>query len=99
MNFRRVRARSRKNSMNIMVSAEKWRTYGRKMSRRDSDQFTDDQEDGLPETGLEDWVEEFFIQKSLGSEQCDQDVEVKLTKKQTLILSTLVPDEILLMEK
>ncbi|XP_032522428.2 adenylate cyclase type 10-like [Danaus plexippus] len=98
MNFRRVRARSRKNSMNIMVSAEKWRTYGRKMSRRDSDQFTDDQEDGLPETGLEDWVEEFFIQKSLGSEQCDQDVEVKLTKKQTLILSTLVPDEILLME-
>ncbi|XP_049884530.1 uncharacterized protein LOC126379756 [Pectinophora gossypiella] len=43
------------------------------------------------------FMDEFFGRRS--DSQDDQDVEVHLTSRQTLILSTLVPDEILLMEK
>ncbi|XP_023944744.2 adenylate cyclase type 10-like [Bicyclus anynana] len=99
MNFRRSRTRSRRNSMNIMVSAEKWRNYGRKLSHRATDFLAEDSDDDTPrESKLKDWIDEFFVQKSTMSEESDQDVEVKLTNKQTLVLATLVPDEILLMD-
>ncbi|XP_045778992.1 adenylate cyclase type 10-like isoform X2 [Maniola jurtina] len=99
MNFRRSRTRSRRNSMNIMVTTEKWRNYGKRVSRRGDEYLNDDSEDEMPRASeLKDWVDEFFVRKSTVSNQSDQDVEVNLTKKQTLVLTTLVPDEILLME-
>ncbi|XP_047537856.1 adenylate cyclase type 10-like [Vanessa atalanta] len=99
MNFRRSRTRSRRNSMNIMISTEKWRTYGRKLSRKDKEYLEEDSVDDLPQAcELKDWFEEFFMQNNAENDQSDQDVEVNLTKKQTLVLSTLVPDEILLMK-
>ncbi|XP_050355214.1 adenylate cyclase type 10-like [Nymphalis io] len=99
MNFRRSRTRSRRNSMNIMVSTEKWRSYGRKLSRKDKEYLEEDSVDDLPQAcELKDWFEEFFMQNNADNDLSDQDVEVNLTKKQTLVLSTLVPDEILLMK-
>ncbi|XP_039760062.1 adenylate cyclase type 10-like [Pararge aegeria] len=99
MNFRRSRTRSRRNSMNIMVSTEKWRNYRRKFSRRGNECLDEDSEDDMPRASeLKEWVDEFFVRKSTVSNQSDQDVEVNLTKKQTLVLATLVPDEILLMD-
>lgn len=99
MNFRRSRARSHRNSMNIMVSTERWRNYSRKLSRRNIDS-EENSEDDIPKTAdLKDWMEDFFSQNNVSIDQTDQDMEVNLTKKQTLILSTLVPDQILLMDK
>lgn len=101
MNFRnRSRTRSRKNSMNVMVSTEKWRKHSkRRISRRDK-YLEDESDDDDPKyLELKDWVDEFFHKKSRSTEIYDQDIEVKLTRKQSLILSTLVPDEILLMDK
>ncbi|XP_034836229.1 adenylate cyclase type 10-like isoform X1 [Maniola hyperantus] len=99
MNFRRSRTRSRRNSMNIIVTTEKWRTYGKRVSLRRDEDLNEDSEDEMPRASeLKDWVDEFFVRKSTLSNQSDQDVEVNLTKKQTLVLATLVPDEILLME-
>ena len=99
MNFRRSRARSRRNSLNIMISTEKWRSYSNKLSLQDSN-LEEDSEDDIPKTtDLKSWLDELFLQKNESSDAADQDVEINLTKKQTLILSTLVPDEILLMKK
>ncbi|CAB3233369.1 unnamed protein product [Arctia plantaginis] len=102
MNFlmSRTRSRSRKNSAGFMISTEKWRT-GRQLSRP-SDNFVDEdvEEDEEPQyQDITDWVTEFFHRKSDTTEMLDQDVEIHLTKKQTLILSTLVPDQILQMNK
>lgn len=100
MNFRRSRARSRRNSMNFMVSTEKWRSHGKKSSRKDNEYLEEDSEDDLLQVSeLKDWFQEFFVPNNTNADQLDQDVEVTLTKKQTLVLSTLVPDEILLMKK
>lgn len=86
--------------MNIMVTSEKWRNYGRKLSYKSTDYLEESSEDDMPrESDLKNWADEFFIRNSTVSNQSDQDVEVNLTKKQTLVLATLVPDEILLMEK
>ncbi|XP_045504242.1 adenylate cyclase type 10-like [Colias croceus] len=99
MNFRRPRTRSRRNSLNFVLNSEKWRSFGKRISRKDQDQ-EEDSDDDVPKAGeLKDWVEEFFVRKSVCADKSDQDIEVKLNKKQTLILSTLVPDEILLMNK
>lgn len=102
MNFliSRSRSRSRRNSTSMMVSTEKWRN-SRKMSRRDTDMFLEDDDDDDEPIYKEitDWVQEFFDRKSETTDMIDQDVEVHLTKKQTLILATLVPDEVLLMDK
>ncbi|KAM3962169.1 adenylate cyclase type 10-like [Aphomia sociella] len=96
MNFRKPRAR--KNSMNVVVNTEKWRQYGKRMSRRNASCIEEESGDEEPEYHeIKDWVEEFFERKSTCPDKSDQDVEIQLTKKQTLILSTLVPDEILLM--
>ncbi|XP_038207347.1 adenylate cyclase type 10-like, partial [Zerene cesonia] len=100
MNFRRPRTRSRRNSLNFVLNSEKWRSYGKRISRKDQDLVEEDSDDDVPNAGeLKDWVEEFFVRKSVCADKSDQDVEIKLNKKQTLILSTLVPDEILLMNK
>ncbi|XP_030023044.1 adenylate cyclase type 10 isoform X2 [Manduca sexta] len=99
MNFRKPRARSRRNSMNVVLNTEKWRHYGKRMSRRGTDFLEDETDDEEPKyREIKDWVQEFFDRKSECLDKADQDVEVQLTKKQTLILSTLVPDEILLMD-
>ncbi|XP_075984842.1 adenylate cyclase type 10-like isoform X2 [Anticarsia gemmatalis] len=102
MNFlkTRTRSRSRKNSTSMMVSTEKWRNT-RKISRRGNDFAVEDDlddDEGPQYKEITDWVQEFFDRKSETTD-IDQDVEICLTKKQTLILSTLVPDEILHMDK
>lgn len=100
MNFRRSRARSRRNSMNVMVSTEKWRRHRKKSSRKDNEYLEEDSEDDLLQVSeLKGWFQELFVPNNTSADQLDQDVEVTLTKKQTLVLSTLVPDEILLMKK
>ncbi|XP_045516718.1 adenylate cyclase type 10-like isoform X5 [Pieris brassicae] len=100
MNFRRPRTRSRRNSLNFIINSEKWRNRGKRISRKDDDFLEEDSEDDIAQAGeLKDWVEEFYVRKSVCVDKSDQDVEVKLNKKQTLILSTLVPDEILLIDK
>ncbi|CAH2095404.1 unnamed protein product [Euphydryas editha] len=99
MNFRRSRVRSRRNSMNVMASTEKWRSCGKKSLRKDNEYLEEDLEDDLPQASdLKDWFEEFFMPNNTNADQLDQDFEINLTKKQTLVLSTLVPDEILLMK-
>ncbi|XP_045516721.1 uncharacterized protein LOC123709424 isoform X8 [Pieris brassicae] len=99
MNFRRPRTRSRRNSLNFIINSEKWRNRGKRISRKDDDFLEEDSEDDIAQAGeLKDWVEEFYVRKSVCVDKSDQDVEVKLNKKQTLILSTLVPDEILLID-
>ncbi|XP_059051739.1 adenylate cyclase type 10-like [Achroia grisella] len=100
MNFRKPRRRSRRNSMNVVVNTEKWRQYGKRLSRSNTRFVDEDSGDEEPEYHeIKDWVEEFFDRKSVCPDKSDQDVEVQLTKKQTLVLSTLVPDEILIMDK
>lgn len=82
-----------------MVSTEKWRNYSRRMSRRGQELFDEDVDEYEPQyKEVKNWVEELFDRKS-DADKIDQDIEIQLTKKQTLILSTLVPDEVLLMEK
>ncbi|XP_041983062.1 adenylate cyclase type 10-like isoform X2 [Aricia agestis] len=98
MNFkRRSRTRSRRNSLSVVAGPEKWQKYNKKI-KNDANHDSSD-EDGLTASELKEWVDEFFVRKSMLEDNIDQDVEVKLTRKQTLVLSTLVPDEILLMEK
>lgn len=98
MNFRKPHTRTHRNSTNIMVDTEKWRTYGKRLSRRDVPEVEEDSDDDEPRSKeVKDWMEEFFGRRSICNE--DQDVEVHLTRKQTLILATLVPDEILLTER
>lgn len=82
-----------------MMSSERWRNYGRRRSRWDASLEEDSDEDDPEGIEIKDWAEDFFDRKSLYQEKSDQDFEVQLTKKQTLILSTLVPDELLLMDK
>ncbi|CAH0677955.1 unnamed protein product [Spodoptera exigua] len=101
MNFLKNKPRARRNSASIMVSTERWRHYSRKMSRRGQELFDYDVDDYEPTQHNKEnknWVEELFERKS-DAEEIEQDIEIRLTKKQTLILSTLVPDEILLMDK
>lgn len=102
MNFlmSRTRSRSRKNSTGFMINTEKWRS-SRQVSRR-SENFVDEdveEDEELQYEDITDWVAELFNRKSDTTEMIDQDVEVHLTRKQTLILSTLVPDQILQMKK
>lgn len=47
MNFRRPRTRSRRNSLNFMVNSEKWRSHGKRISRRDADLMEEDSEDDI----------------------------------------------------
>ncbi|XP_013185983.2 adenylate cyclase type 10 [Amyelois transitella] len=97
MNFRRSR-RTRRNSMSIMMSADRWRQYGKRASRVDVSADSQSEEESDSEYHqIKDWMEECFDQNSQDSKS-DQDIEAELSKKQTLILSTLVPDEILLMD-
>ena len=99
MNFLKNKQRTRRNSTSIMVGTEKWRNYSRRMSRRGHDVFDEELDEYEPRyKDVKNWVEELFERKS-DADKVDQDVEIQLTKKQTLILSTLVPDEVLLMDK
>lgn len=96
----RTRSRSRKNSTGFIINTEKWRS-SRQVSRR-SENFLDEdveEDEELQYEDITDWVAELFNRKSDTTEMIDQDVEVHLTRKQTLILSTLVPDQILQMKK
>ncbi|KPJ17945.1 Adenylate cyclase type 10 [Papilio machaon] len=70
------------------------------MSHADNDLLEEDStdEDSPKTANLSDLTHEFFGRESLSEEQIDQDVEVRLSRKQTLILATMVPDEILLLE-
>lgn len=82
---------------------EKWRPLGRRISRRGTDYLDDDSDNDLPtenETCI-NWAEEFFGRKSVAcmTGMIDQDMDVQLTSKQTLILATLVPNELLLLPK
>lgn len=98
MNFGKGRARSRKNSMNV-VNSEKWRTYGKRISRKETELINDDSDDDEPKYNeMKNWVQDFF-EKKCSDDRADEDVEVQLTQRQTLILSTLVPNEILLLDK
>ncbi|XP_047986326.1 adenylate cyclase type 10-like [Leguminivora glycinivorella] len=96
MNFRKQRARSRRNSINIMTVADKWKNISRKKSRRDSDSEDDEDEEDAQLSEV-DWEQE-FLQDRLNRLSSDQDSEVQLTKKQTLLLATLLPDEIIQIE-
>nr|XP_021191693.2 adenylate cyclase type 10 [Helicoverpa armigera] len=99
MNFLKNKRGARRNSTSVMASTEKWRTYSRRMSRRGQDIFDEELDEYEPKyKDVKNWVEELFERKS-DADKVDQDIEVQLTKKQTLILSTLVPDEILLIDK
>lgn len=98
MNFLKQRTRSRRNSTNILSNTEKWRNYSKRISRRGNDLFEKDSDEDEPKYNeVKDWVQEFFNRKSELINKGDQDVEVKLSRKQTLILATLVPDELLFM--
>lgn len=101
MNFRKCRNRSRKTSSCMMGTTEKWKPLNtRRFSRRDTCFGEEDSDEDDPKYHeIKDWVEDFFERKSETADKSDQDVEVKLSRKQSLILSTLVPDEILLMDK
>ncbi|CAG9793301.1 unnamed protein product [Diatraea saccharalis] len=96
MNF--LGRRSRKTSVNIAKSPLKWQ-QNRKSSRREFYEKEDSDDDDPHYKEIKDWVDEFFERKSESAEIDPEDMEVILTRKQTLILSTLVPDELLLMEK
>uniref|UniRef100_A0A2H1WSR3 SFRICE_010761 n=1 Tax=Spodoptera frugiperda TaxID=7108 RepID=A0A2H1WSR3_SPOFR len=100
MNFLKNKPRARRNSASVMVSTERWRNYSRRMSRRGHEMFEDDVDEYEPARNKEvkNWIEELFERKS-DADEVEQDIDIQLTKKQTLILSTLVPDEILLMDK
>ncbi|KOB77184.1 putative soluble adenylyl cyclase [Operophtera brumata] len=99
MNFNKGRSRSKRSSMKI-VNSEKWRNYGKKTSRNNTQPMNDDSDDDEPKYNeIKDWVQDFFEKKCESEDRTDQDVEVQLTQRQTLILSTLVPDEILLIDK
>ncbi|XP_063374574.1 adenylate cyclase type 10-like [Cydia amplana] len=93
MNFIKQRARSRRNSINIISAADKWKNINRKKSRRDVDSDEDEDEEDAKMSEV-DWEQEFF-QERLNRLSSDQDIEVQLTKKQTLLLATLLPDEII----
>lgn len=99
MNFGKTRHRSRRNSMNV-VTTEKWRNY-RKRTLSKKEIIRDESDDDDPKyEEMKDWVQDFFENKNSPDEnKTDQDVEVKLTQRQTLTLSTLVPDELLMIEK
>lgn len=100
MNFLKNKPRARRNSASVMVSTERWRNYSRRMSRRGHEMFEDEVDEYEPARNKEvkNWIEELFERKS-DADEVEQDIDIQLTKKQTLILSTLVPDEILLMDK
>ncbi|KAJ0172180.1 hypothetical protein K1T71_012153 [Dendrolimus kikuchii] len=98
MNFLKQRTRSRRNSTNVLSNTEKWRNYSKRISRRGNDLFEENSDEDEPKYNeIKDWVQEFFNRKSELISKGDQDVEVKLSRKQTLMLATLVPDELLLM--
>lgn len=81
---------------------EKWRPLGRRNSRRDTDYLDEDSDDDVPENEeCIDWAAEFFGRKSVAcmNGMIDQDMDVQLTSKQTLILASLVPNELLLLPK
>lgn len=99
MNFLKNKQKTRRASINVMAGTEKWRKYSRRMSRRGHDLFDEELDEYEPRyKEVKNWVEELFERKS-DADKIDQDVEIQLTKKQTLILSTLVPDEVLMMDK
>lgn len=99
MNFSKGRSRSKRTSMN-MVNSENWRNYGKRTLKKDIQPMKEDSDDDEPKYNeIKDWVQDFFEKKSSSEDRTDQDVEVQLTQRQTLILSTLVPDEILLIDK
>lgn len=104
MSFRKSkRSRSRRSSVNHMMEVnEKWRPLGRKTSRRETDFLDDDSDDDVPENEeCIDWAAEFFGRKSVAcmTGLNDQDMDVQLSSKQTLILASLVPNELLLLPK
>lgn len=96
MNFG-TRSRPKRPSSYLVPGNNKWRT-GRRFSRREAD-LEESDEEAESDNEVKDWTQELMERQKLSSIKSDQDVEVQLTRKQTLILSTLVPDEILLMEK
>ncbi|CAK1593969.1 unnamed protein product [Parnassius mnemosyne] len=101
MNLRKQRLQSRKTSLNTLINTEKWRAYSKIITHIDSDlteESTTD-EDEPKDNNLKNLTEEIFGRKSISADQIDQDIEVHLSRKQTLILATMVPDEILLLEK
>lgn len=100
MNILKPRARSRRNSINYTAGSDKWKNSTRSLSRKENTYVDEDSDNEDIKLNLaENWSEEFFGRNSLNATKSDQDIEVQLTKKQTLILSTLLPDEIILMEK
>lgn len=88
-----------------MTEATKWRSNSKRLSlsMKDIDYHIDydddDTVDHLSITQSIDWEEHFSKPKDTASETSEQDQEIILTKKQTLILATMVPNELLLMEK
>ncbi|CAG4966384.1 unnamed protein product [Parnassius apollo] len=101
MYLRRQRIQSRKTSLNAIINSEKWRVYSKRSTHIDSDLPEDSttDEDEPRNNNLKSLTEEIFGRKSISADQIDQDIEVHLSRKQTLILATMVPDEILLLEK
>lgn len=99
MNFGKSRSKFRRKSTNF-TGIEKWRSLIKSKSRYDNN-FLDDPSDSEIVQGSDietNWREVFFGKKR-GSVDKTEDNEVVLSKKQTLILATLVPDELILLEE
>ncbi|KAJ2954748.1 hypothetical protein O0L34_g3051 [Tuta absoluta] len=96
----RNKSRARRTSMTFMQDASgKWRNKNRRMSHMDQEEDSEE-DDETKKHEVTNWAEEFFGRPSVSDSPVEQqDVEVHLTKRQTLILSTLVPDEILLLDR
>ncbi|KAI5644898.1 adenylate and guanylate cyclase catalytic domain-containing protein [Phthorimaea operculella] len=97
----RSKSRTRRTSMSFMQDASgKWRSRNRRVSHMDQDEEDSEDDDEDKKHVVTNWAEEFFGRRSISDSPVEQqDVEVHLTKRQTLILSTLVPDEVLLLDR
>ncbi|KAG7309278.1 hypothetical protein JYU34_005218 [Plutella xylostella] len=102
MNFRKSRHRSTRRYSISYSGTEKWRGTISRPSRKGPSFLNDSSDDEEEETELDQpdiensWEQELFhASEDLTDTISDQDMEVKLTRKQTIILSTLLPDEIL----
>lgn len=106
MNFRKSRHRSTRRYSISYSGTEKWRGTISRPSRKGPSFLNDSSDDEEEETELDQpdiensWEQELFhANEDLTDTISDQDMEVKLTRKQTIILSTLLPDEILFTQK
>lgn len=86
----------------MLTDVDKWRHNTKRVSVidvSDVEEDSDETEQTPKVNHSVDWGEEFFAQKDNMSDTSDQDHEILLSNKQTLILTTMVPNELLLMDE